>query len=211
MIFDPAGEGKTDPFDLRGGTRAPRRFIGWETFFDFGLFEVGSTTAKAVKPNKLIDARISTPIFLLPTQTIAGFEHGQPISLPARNLLRNVTWSLPSGQSIAQEIGADPLDPSELPQFPSAFRLNRSTPLWACCLQEAFVRAGGQTLGPVGGAIVGEVIIGLLELDRNAYLNANRDWKPILPQRNGQDTGNFRMVDFLTFAGVHPQAGRSPN
>jgi hypothetical protein len=210
MIFDPAGEGKVDPVDLRGGARKPRRFIGWETFFDFGLLEVGST-ALAVKPNKLIDARISTPMFLLPTQTIAGFEHGQPISLPARNLLRNVTWSLPSGQSIAREIGADPLDPSELPQFPSAFSLNRSTPLWAYCLQEAFVRAGGQTLGPVGGTIVGEVIIGLLELDRNAYLNANPGWKPTLPQRNGKVTGDFRMVDFLTFAGVHPQAGRSPN
>jgi Animal haem peroxidase len=210
MIFDPAGEGKADPVDLRGGTRAPRRFVGWETFFDFGLLEVGSK-APAVKRNKLIDARISTPIFLLPTQTIAGFEHGQPISLPARNLLRNVTWSLPSGQSIARKIGADPLDPSELSQFPSAFRLNRSTPLWAYCLQEAFVRAGGLTLGPVGGAIVGEVIIGLLELDRNAYLNADRGWKPTLPQRNGQVTGDFRMVDFLTFAGVHPQAGRSPN
>jgi hypothetical protein len=150
-------------------------------------------------------------MFLLPTQTIAGFENGQPISLPARNLLRGVTWSLPSGQSIAREIGADPLDASELPQFPSDFRLNRSTPLWAYCLQEGFVRAGGLTLGPVGGTIVGEVIIGLLELDRNAYLNADRGWKPTLPQRNGQVTGDFRMVDFLTFAGVQPQAGRSPN
>jgi hypothetical protein len=210
MVFDPAGEGQADPVDLRGGVRRPRRFIGWETFFDFGLLEVGST-ALAVKPNKLIDARISTPMFLLPTQTIAGFENGQPISLPARNLLRGVTWSLPSGQSIAREIGADPLDASELPQFPSDFRLNRSTPLWAYCLQEGFVRAGGLTLGPVGGTIVGEVIIGLLELDRNAYLNADRGWKPTLPQRNGQVTGDFRMVDFLTFAGVQPQAGRSPN
>jgi hypothetical protein len=45
MIFDPAGEGKVDPVDLRGGARKPRRFIGWETFFDFGLLEVGSTLA----------------------------------------------------------------------------------------------------------------------------------------------------------------------
>jgi hypothetical protein len=210
MVFDPAGEGQDDPVDLRGGRAKPRRFIGWETFFDFGITEVGST-APAVKPNKIIDAKISSPMFLLPTQTIAGFENGQPISLPARNLLRGVTWSLPSGQSIAREIGADPLDPSELPQFPSDFRLNRSTPLWAYCLQEGFVRAGGLTLGPVGGTIVGEVIIGLLELDRNAYLNADRGWKPTLPQRNGQVTGDFRMVDFLTFAGVQPQAGRSPN
>ena len=36
FIFDPAGEGQRDPVDLRGGTRAPRRFIGWQTFFDFG-------------------------------------------------------------------------------------------------------------------------------------------------------------------------------
>ena len=36
MIFDPAGEGQADPVDLRGGARAPRRFIGWQTFFDFG-------------------------------------------------------------------------------------------------------------------------------------------------------------------------------
>src|SRR5438094_6182362 len=36
MIFDPKGEGQDDPVDLRGGARAPRRFIGWQTFFDFG-------------------------------------------------------------------------------------------------------------------------------------------------------------------------------
>ncbi len=36
FIFDPAGEGQIDPVDLRGGARAPRRFIGWQTFFNFG-------------------------------------------------------------------------------------------------------------------------------------------------------------------------------
>ena len=36
FIFDPAGEGQPDPVDLRGGARARRRFIGWQTFFDFG-------------------------------------------------------------------------------------------------------------------------------------------------------------------------------
>jgi hypothetical protein len=33
MIFDPSEEGRVDPDDLRGGTRALRRFIGWQTFF----------------------------------------------------------------------------------------------------------------------------------------------------------------------------------
>jgi Animal haem peroxidase len=207
MIFDPAGQGQADPVDLRGGARQPRRFVGWETFFDFGLLEF-SGSGPAVKPNKLIDARISTPLFLLPVGTIAGFQPGQPISLPQRNLLRGVTWSLPSGQKIAREIGADPLDPFELPQFPRDFNLNRSTPLWPYCLQEGLVREGGRTLGPVGGTIVGEVIIGLLQLDSRSYLSADPGWRPTLPQRGGRVTGEFRMVDFLTFAGVAPTPAR---
>jgi hypothetical protein len=52
MVFDRRGEGQADPVDLRGGARAPRRFIGWQTFFDFGDGEL--------KPNKTIDTRIST-------------------------------------------------------------------------------------------------------------------------------------------------------
>jgi heme peroxidase len=207
MIFDPAGQGQSDPVDLRGGARQPRRFVGWETFFDFGLAEFNGS-GPAVKPNKLIDARISSPLFLLPVQTIAGFQAGQPISLPQRNLLRGVTWSLPSGQRIAREIGAEPLLRSELPQFPSDFHLNSSTPLWPYCLQEGLVRAGGHTLGPVGGTIVGEVIIGLLQLDHRSYLSADPGWKPTLPQRDGKATGEFRMVDFLTFAGVAPTPAR---
>ena len=70
------------------------------------------------------------------------------------------------------------------------------------------MRTKGLTLGPVGGTIVGEVIIGLLELDRRSYLAADSRWKPTLPQRDGRVSGEFRMVDFLTFAGVHPVPGR---
>ncbi|HEV7450237.1 MAG TPA: peroxidase family protein [Pseudonocardiaceae bacterium] len=65
FIFDPAGEGQADPVDLRGGARAQRRFIGWQTFFDFG----GDQT-QHVRPNKLIDTSISTPLFRLPLAAI---------------------------------------------------------------------------------------------------------------------------------------------
>jgi hypothetical protein len=64
--------------------------------------------------------------------------------------------------------------------------------------------ADGLTLGPVGGRVVGEVFIGLLQLDQDSYLNARNRWRPTLPQRNGRVTGDFKMIDSLTFAGVAP-------
>ena len=65
FIFDPDASGP-DPADLRGGCRAPRRFVGWQTFFDFGDGQV--------KPNKLIDTKISTPLFNLPLGAIASHD-----------------------------------------------------------------------------------------------------------------------------------------
>jgi Animal haem peroxidase len=195
LIFDPAQAGVADPNDLRGGCRAPRRFIGWQTFFDFGDGEV--------KPNKLIDTRLSTPLFTLPLGAIPV--PGGPTSLAQRNLLRHVTWQLPSGQSIARAMHVPVLssaDLSELRTFDQQFAV--STPLWYYILKEAEVIEGGRHLGPVGGRIVGEVIIGLLQLDRHAFLSVEPQWQPTLPTTSGQITGDFRMVDFLTFAGVDP-------
>jgi hypothetical protein len=193
FIFDPAEEGKADPGDLRGGVRAPRRFVGWQTFFDFGDGEV--------RPNKLIDTKLSTPLFNLPTSAIA--QPGGPTSLPQRTLLRHLTWELPSGQRIARFIGAPVLDRRDLAEL-SGFGLNldRETPLFHYILKEAEVMEAGRRLGPVGGRIVAEVIIGLLQLDRTSYLARSPGWRPTLPARGG--AGTFRMVDFLTFAGVDP-------
>ena len=209
MIFDPAGEGQRDPVDLRGGARARRRFIGWETFFDFGELEADGVAA-AVKPNKLIDTRISTPLFNLPLAAIASGD--RPTSLPQRNLLRHVTWSLPSGQSIARAMRVPALSDRDFPELRS-FRLGleESTPLWYYVMREASVVERGLRLGPVGGRIVAEVFIGLLQLDQNSYLAANPRWRPTLPRRNGRVTGDFGMVDFLTFAGVDPAARAKRN
>ena len=201
MIFDPVGEGQADPIDLRGGARAPRRFIGWQTFFDFGVKEADGTTP-AVKPNKLIDTKISSPLFHLPIGTIAGIETGVT-SLPQRNLLRQVTWLLPSGQRIAKAMGVPALSTGDLDDL-APFGLASSTPLWFYVLREAHVVTGGATLGPVGGRIVAEVILGLLALDPHSYLSAVPGWRPTLPARTGKVTGDFRMVDFLTLAGVDP-------
>jgi hypothetical protein len=53
------------------------------------------------------------------------------------------------------------------------------TPLWYYILREADVRCDGNRLGPVGGRLVGEVLIGLLELDPTSVLYAPTDWQPI--------------------------------
>jgi hypothetical protein len=195
FVFDPAGQGQPDPVDLRGGARKPRRFVGWQTFFDFGDGQM--------RRNKIIDTRISTPLFNLPLGTIR--EGQPPTSLATRNLLRHVTWSMPSGQAIARSMGTAPLaagDLSELSRY--GLGLERNTPLWFYALKEAFVQTGGLRLGAVGGRIVGEVFIGLLQLDRGSYLRASPSWRPTLPTRSGSVTGNFAMVDLLAFAKVDP-------
>nr|MDT0657315.1 heme peroxidase family protein [Micromonospora sp. DSM 115978] len=189
FIFDPAGEGQADPVDLRGGRRAPRRFIGWQTFFDFGDGQM--------RPNKRIDRRISTPLFRLPLGAITS--GAPPISLPARNLLRHVTWSIPAGQRIAQTMGVQMLHLQELAY--SGVALENQTPLWYYVMAEAELLANGLHLGPVGGRIVGEVFIGLMQLDPGSYLFSQPGWRPTLPAGT---PGDFRMTDLLRFAGVDP-------
>jgi len=196
MVFDPAEFGQTDPADMSGGHRAPRRFVGWQTFFDFGDGEV--------KPNKRIDTQMSTPLFQLPMGTI-DTSRGEPIgptSLATRNLLRHITWSIPSGQQVAAQMGIAPIAGSDLADINAVVpRLAGSTPLWLYILREADIENDGAHLGPVGGRIVGEVLIGLLEMDPSSILNTP-GWRPTLDSAG--ETGEFRMTDMLTIAGVDP-------
>jgi hypothetical protein len=197
MIFDPAGEGSLDPVDLRGGARAPRRFIGWQTFFDFG----GVFTADA-RPNKRIDTKVSTPLFTLPLGTI--FSGQPPTSLMQRNLLRCLTWKLPSGQHISREMGIPPLNNADLVELEAISpSFVDSTPLLYFILKEAELKEDGLRLGPTGARIVAEVFVGLLQLDPNSYFNIQPRWVPTLPTHDGTPQ-SFRMIDFLTFAGVDP-------
>jgi hypothetical protein len=193
FIFDPAGEGQSNPVDLRGGVRARRRFIGWETFFNFG-----GAFAQHVRANKLIDTNISTPLFRLPLAAIPSRD--APTSLAARNLLRHMTWSMPSGQRIAAATNSPVLSSANFPELRTYnLGLDASTPLWYYVLREAQVINNGVRLGPVGGRIVAETIIGLLQLDEFSYLNAG--FEPELPS---QTSGDFKMTDLLRWARVDP-------
>jgi hypothetical protein len=191
MVFDATSTGAIEPSDLRGGVRSERRFIGWQTFFRFPGFEAD------VRPNKRIDTKLSTPLFDLPLGAIAAGT--PPTSLAQRNLLRHLTWQIPSGQAIAAEIGAPVLDDANFAELRTIDPLLvRSTPLWYYVLKEAEVLESGAHLGPVGGRIVAEVFIGLLQLDPDSYANREPEFVPSL----GGAIGDFHMTDFLTFAGV---------
>ncbi len=170
LVFDPTQTGFNGPVDsdrddLLGGFPAPRRYVGWQTFFDLGDDQV--------KNNKKIDTTISSVLFTLPGPAIAPHTQTAPVVLPQRNLLRQLTWGLPSGQAVAQLIGAQALSPAELSDIAAVYRsFASSTPLWYYILAEAKTVNDGLNLGPVGGRIVAETLIGLLRADPTSYLNS---------------------------------------
>ena len=73
-------------------------------------------------------------------------------------------------------------------------------PLWFYILKEAEIVGQGRKLGPVGGRIVAEVLVGLLQKDPNSYLYLNASWKPAPPIARVR--GQFTMADLLKYAGV---------
>ena len=67
---------------------------------------------------------------------------------------------------------------SDMAKLQGSARFEKSTPLWYYVLKEAELRAGGLTLGPVGGRIVAEVLLGLISADRNSLLSLEPSWHP---------------------------------
>ena len=189
MLFDDGQSG--EPTDLRGGARGSRRFVGWQTFFRFPGFD------NDTRPNKRIDTKLSTPLFDLPLGAIASGL--PPVSLAERNLLRHLTWQMPSGQAIAEAMGGPVLSDAHFAELKAIYPpFVSSTPLWYYVLREAEVLAQGETLGPIGGRLVAEVFIGLLRADQHSILNQAEPFVPSL----GPAPGEFQMIDLFRLAGV---------
>ncbi len=133
--------------------------------------------------------------------TLPGTTPNQPPSLAVRNLLRGSRVGLPTGQAVAQEIGATVLTSAEIASGDDGEVLRQhgfdeNTPLWYYVLKEADLQRDGKRLGEVGSRIVGEVFVGLLEGDPNSFLSRQPDWVPTLPSAT---PGDFTMADLLTF------------
>jgi hypothetical protein len=70
-------------------------------------------------------------------------------------------------------------------------------------LLEAYILEDGEQLGPVGGHIVAEVLIGIIRGDVNSFLHKQPDWKPdFFDDCEVETPGDFTMVDLLKIAGV---------
>ena len=162
--------------DLRGGRQLPSNLIiDFDNFFrelpDDGNLLVG----------RAIDTKMSPSLFELP---IPGAEASGSNVLGFRNLVRGKFYDLPSGESVAKVMGV-PVVGS--PVFPEG------TPLWYYVLREAENTSGGAELGPVGGGIVAEVIVDLLNLKSGPA----KDAKPDLPDTTG---GDFTIGDLMVSA-----------
>ena len=105
--------------------------------------------------------------------------------------MRGQGVGLPSGEAVARRMGEPPLSPEEVGTSSAGW--SSETPLWHYILREAAVRERGDRLGPVGSRIVGEVLIGLLDLDSTSVRHAPQSWTP-----------SATLIDILTGLGRVP-------
>jgi hypothetical protein len=150
--------------------------------------------------SRRLDPQLAKPLLKLP-----GSIDSANTGLPVLNLRRGKALQLPSGQAVAQAIGANPVGDLGLDRFglSAAHRsaLEAETPLWYYILREAEnAPRNGQRLGAVGGRIVGEVLVGLLAHDPQSFLRQQPGWKP--QGLRAVKAGHFTLGDLLRFATI---------
>ena len=111
----------------------------------------------------------------------------------ARNIVRDAARNVRDQAQlvrVAARMGLKPLSNADLgltgPQWKG------KAPLWYYVLKEAELFNNGRRMGPVGGRIVAETILGILALDKTSYLYAPGGYVPEFPT----------VGDFLLAAGT---------
>ena len=161
-----------DPREHLGGFRPlPSGFaMEWDLYFPMA----GSTP----QLSRRIDTKITGPFVQLPIVV-----DPRRRSLALLNLLRGRALGLPSGQAVAEAMGTSRPD--------DEMQLSGPTPLWYWLLREAEVLHQGRRLGPTGGRIVAEVLLGMLVADPSSFLQASPVWSPTLP---AEQAGHFTCL-----------------
>ncbi|NET04111.1 MAG: peroxidase [Symploca sp. SIO2B6] len=182
-------ESEKQLFELRvSGAVPPAQVVDWKKFFQFD-------SCQPPQFSKKLDAKIASVLLDLPVPIVG--EDDPRRSLAIRNLFRGKSFSLPSGQAVAKAMGIKPLSDEQLGLKELGYK--EEVPLWFYILKEGEVQTGGETLGEVGGRLVAEVLIGLLEGDFMSYLKIDPCWVPCLPSTK---PGEFKMADLLNLAAV---------
>src|SRR6266568_3896276 len=172
--------------DLRGFRALPAgHVIQWARFFEF------SGSRLEVQPSRKIDTKLAFGLSILPEAVARGIQ----------------ALALPSGQTVARAIGLPEdliLHARDLKSLPKNLirSFGEDTPLFFYVLKEAEVLSKGQRLGPVGGRIVAEVLIGLLRGDPFSFLSMQPNWRPKPGEFGARKDGEFTVADLLRFAGV---------
>ena len=175
--------------DLVGFRPVPaERVVDWSYLFEL-------PGGGQPQPAKRIDGRLPASLIQLPREITGEVEVVEYHSLAVRDLQRGHALGLPSGEAVADRMGELPLDPDEIGLRAGGWR--GDTPLWFYLLKEAEVRTDGERLGPVGGRIVAEVLLGIVDGDPDSFRAADPGWRPTLP---AAEPGRFTLADLLGFA-----------
>jgi len=173
--------------DLIGfGPVAPDRAVDWTLLFDF-------PGGPAAQRAKRIDGRLPGSLINLPAAITGDVEDEAYHSLAARDLQRGHATGLPSGETVAGRLRVPALTADEVLLADHGW--HDETPLWYYVLREADVLGDGDTLGPVGGRIVGEVLVGIVDADPDSFRTVEPSWRPTLP---AVDPDRFTLTDLLT-------------
>jgi hypothetical protein len=163
----------------------PGRQVDWSMLFDVP----GRPPAQRAKR---IDGRLPQSLIALP-QAVSGVDEADAYaSLANRDLQRGQAIGLPSGEAVARALRAEPLDAEQVGLTDHGW--SDETPLWIYVLKEADALHDGDRLGPVGGRIVGEVLVGIIDGDPESFRSVQRRWRPTLPS---QDPDGFGIADIL--------------
>jgi hypothetical protein len=172
--------------DLMGfGPVPPEHAVDWVLQIDV---EGHSPAQRA----KRIDARLPAPLIELPTQISGSAPGTDYASLANRDLQRGQAVGLASGEAVARFLEAPALSADQVGLAEHGWA--GETPLWFYILKEAEVFHEGDRLGPVGGRIVGEVLVGIVDADPESFRSLDPSWTPTLPARRA---GAFGLADIL--------------
>lgn len=147
-----------------------------------------------------MDTKLPPVLFNLEVPT------GENNILAHRNLLSGRTLSLPSAQQFVEELNElgvhiDLLSPDEISVEGIPPEIVDNTPLWYYTLREAEVKESGHVLGELGSIVVGETIIGLLQVSSESFIhpdNENSNWPFTLNEVTNKKVSMLDVVKYVS-------------